>query len=129
MTIDSIAHALTMYVHAPLGGVALIAGGIALAVKKGNSVHLKAGRVFYYAMLLSALAAFAISVMPEHENPFLFCIGLFSSYFLISGLRSLKLKQEKVNDVLPWMWNWFLPGILGSVYISYWTRKVSPKKA
>ena len=213
MTTESIAHALTMYVHAPLGGVALIAGGVALAVKKGNPVHLKAGKVFYFAMLLSALAAFVISVMPEHENPFLFCIGLFSSYFLISGLRSLKLKHEKVNvladlvlawailgtgavmilfplilyakinivlgvfglvaiafgvrdfrllrhpeklrpaylrlhlgkmtggyiaavsaflvvnDVLPWLWNWFLPGILGSVYISYWTRKVSPKKA
>lgn len=213
MTIESVAHALTIYVHAPLGGLALLAGGVALATKKGAPVHLKSGKLFYYSMLISALAAFAISVMPGHENPFLFCIGLFSSYFLVSGLRSLKLKHEKVNvladlvlawailgtgivmiffpiilyskinivlsvfgvvaiafgirdfrllrnpealrpaylklhlgkmtggyiaavsaflvvnDVLPWLWNWFLPGLLGSVYISFWIRKVSPKKA
>lgn len=28
-----------------------------------------------------------------------------------------------VNDVLPSMLNWFLPGIIGGIYIAYWIKK------
>ena len=163
-------------------------------------------------MLISAIAAFIISVLPKHENPFLFSIGLFSSYFLISGLRSLQYKQREfelkidkiiaylialtgfsmilypivlysqlniiltvfgivgivfgfrdlklfrdkerlkkswlklhlgkmtggyisavsaffvVNQILPGIWNWFVPGIIGSMYITYWMMKQNKKK-
>ena len=34
-----------------------------------------------------------------------------------------------VNELLPYYLNWLLPTILGSIYISYWTRKMKPKKA
>ena len=151
-------------------------------------------------------------VLPKHENPFLFSIGLFSSYFLISGLRSLQYKQREfelkidkiiaylialtgfsmilypivlfsqlniiltvfgivgivfgfrdlklfrdkerlkkswlklhlgkmtggyisavsaffvVNQILPGIWNWFVPGIIGSMYITYWMIKQNKKK-
>lgn len=207
-----IAQILIFYIHAPLGFIALLTGGIALIVKKGGKVHKRMGRVFYYSMLTSAIAAFVISVLPNHTSPFLFSIGLFSSYFLISGLRSLfykrpsfslqydkliaylilitgigmilypvvlyqklniilavfgivgvgfgfrdlkMLKQEEetrknwlplhvgkmtggyiaacsaffvVNEILPGIWNWFVPGIIGSVYISYWMSKLNKAK-
>jgi hypothetical protein len=30
-----------------------------------------------------------------------------------------------VNQVLPGIWNWFVPGIIGGVYISYWMIKLN----
>ncbi len=212
MEIERIAEILIYFIHAPLGGIALLAGGISLIAKKGNNVHKKSGRVFFFSMLFSAISAFIISVLPNHESPFLFSIGLFSTYFLISGLRSLKFKQKEfqlktdkiiaylitltgismilypvllfsklniiltvfgvvgivfglrdlklfkdikrlkknwlklhlgkmtggyiaavsaffvVNQILPGIWNWFAPGILGSGYITYWMIKLNKKK-
>ncbi|MEO1254337.1 MAG: hypothetical protein AAFY41_05560 [Bacteroidota bacterium] len=147
--------------------------------------------------------------MPNHENYFLFSIGVFSSYFLISGYRSLNFKLEEpnlvvdksmaiiivfvglamilypalftgklniiltvfgfvgvtfgmrdlmllkdhkklkekwirlhlgkitggyisavtaffvVNQILPGIWNWFVPSIIGSAYITYWMIKTN----
>ncbi|MDC3132630.1 DUF2306 domain-containing protein [Flavobacteriaceae bacterium] len=212
MEIEKIAEILIYYIHAPLGGIALLTGGISLMVKKGNNVHKKSGKIFFFSMLFSAISAFIISVLPNHESPFLFSIGLFSSYFLISGLRSLKFKQKEfqiktdriiaylitltgiamilypvllfsklniiltvfgvvgivfgsrdlklfkdikrlkknwlklhlgkmtggyiaavsaffvVNQILPGIWNWFIPGIIGSGYITYWMIKINKKK-
>ncbi len=200
------------YIHVPLGGIALLTGGIPLLAKKGNNVHKKSGKIFFFSMLLSAISAFIISVLPNHESPFLFSIGLFSTYFLISGLRSLKFKQKElqlktdkiiayfitltgivmilypmvlysklniiltvfgvvgivfglrdlklfkdskklkkswlklhlgkmtggyisavsaffvVNQILPGILNWFVPGIIGSGYITYWMIKQNKKK-
>ena len=211
MEIEKIAQILIYYIHAPMGGIALLAGGIALISRKGNSVHKKAGRVFYYAMLISALTAFIISVMPNHESPFLFSVGIFSTYFLLGGYRSLKFKNKNhnmlldkliaiimvitglvmiiypvildkkidivllvfglvgvifgirdirlfqnkkmlrekwlklhigkmtggyiasvtaffvVNQFLPYLLNWLLPGVIGSIYITYWIRKINRK--
>jgi uncharacterized membrane protein len=207
-----IAEILIYYIHAPLGGIALLTGGIALIVKKGNRLHKKSGKVFFYSMILSANAALIISILPNHESPFLFSIGVFSSYFLLTGLRSLNykhkgvsLKTDKiiaylilitgicmilypiilysklniiltvfgvvglvfgikdlrlfkdrnrlrkswlklhlgkmiggyiaavtaffvVNQVLPGIWNWFVPGIIGGLYITYWMIKMNKKK-
>jgi len=195
-------------VHAINGGIALVSGALALASKKGSSFHKKSGLVFYCSMLAAAVLALIIAVMPGHENPFLFSIGLFSSYFLITGLRSLKYRQPDysltvdkvlallliltglfmifyplvldnqfnvvllvfgiagiisgfrdyvrlrkgdavrshwlplhlgkmtggyiaavtaffvVNKVLPGVWNWFAPSVVGSVFIAYWIRRV-----
>lgn len=212
METDQIAKFLIYFVHAPLGGVALLAGGVALIAKKGFRVHKKSGIIFFYSLLISGIAAFIISLLPNHESPFLFAVGIFSTYFLLGGYRSLKFKQKDVNlvpdkiiafviiaagllmilypiilerklnivllvfgivgigfgvrdlklfkdrkqvrkkwlklhigkmtggyiasvsaffvvnQILPGLWNWFLPGIIGSIYISFWIRKISGKK-
>lgn len=212
MEIEKIAEILIYYIHAPLGGIALLTGGIALIVKKGNNIHKKFGKIFFFSMLFSAISAFIISMLPNHKNPFLFSIGLFSTYFLISGLRSLKFKNNEfqlntdkaiayfitltgiamilypiflfsklniiltvfgiigivsglrdlklfkdiqqlkknwlklhlgkmtggyiaavsaffvVNQILPGIWNWFVPGIVGGGYITYWMTKLNKKK-
>ena len=204
----NLADILIQFVHVPLGGLALLAGAVSLIAQKGGKAHKRAGKVFFYAMLISAIAAMAISLLPGHESPFLFAIGVFSSYFIISGYRSLQFKKieavsitdkliaygilltgllmvlypivlysklniiltvfgivgfvfgvrdlrmyrhvEKlrqnwltlhlgkitggyiaavsaffvVNQILPGIWNWFAPSIIGSVYIAYWIRKV-----
>ncbi|MBS7231422.1 DUF2306 domain-containing protein [Flavobacterium psychroterrae] len=88
---------ILIYFHAIFGGIALLSGLISLIVKKGNKVHKKSGKLFYYSMLLSALTALIIATLPKHESPFLFSIGIFSSYFTIMGYRSLRFKNEDLN--------------------------------
>jgi uncharacterized membrane protein len=211
MEIEKLAEILIYYIHAPLGGIALLTGGVSLIAKKGSNIHKKFGKIFFFSMLFSAISAFIISVLPNHESPFLFSIGLFSTYFLVSGLRSLKFKQKEfelktdkiiaylmtltgilmisypiilysklniiltvfglvgivfglrdlklfqdiqrikknwlklhlgkmtggyiaavsaffvVNQILPGIWNWFVPGIIGSAYITYWMIKMNKK--
>lgn len=82
-----------IYTHAILGSIAFIAGFVALITKKGNTAHKKSGIIFYYTMLFAALSALVIAVLPKHENAFLFTIGIFSSYFIISGYRALQFKK------------------------------------
>jgi hypothetical protein len=34
-----------------------------------------------------------------------------------------------VNQILPGIWNWFVPGIIGGGYITYWMMRLNKKKA
>ncbi len=209
MDLEKLAQVLLYGVHIPLGVFSLLSGAVALLSKKGSRLHKKSGIIFFYSMLISALSSLIIAVLPNHVSPFLFSVGLFSSYFLISGYRSLKFKRINdvnlhidklnsivliitsigmifyyvithqeikpvlvvfgmvgilfgvrdlilfrnpnqlqknwlklhlgkmtggyiaavsaffvVNQILPNLWNWFAPGIVGGVYISYWMRKL-----
>ncbi|MFT6726795.1 MAG: putative membrane protein [Litorivivens sp.] len=212
MDTESISKILIV-VHAATGGLALLAGLLALIFKKGSTKHKRTGIIFYYSMLLSAVIALFVACMPNHESVFLFLIGLFSSYFILTGYRAVRfklanpnLKIDKiiaygmlitalgmilypiiilgklnivlgvfglvggafaindlrkfkdlvvlkknwikmhlgkmlggyisattafvvVNNVFPSFYGWFIPGVIGTFYIVYWQRKVSPKKA
>lgn len=84
---------LFIYIHAAAGGVALMSGLGAILFKKGSRNHKRSGRIFYYAMWLSAGIALIVAVLPGHENLFLFTIGLFSLYFLVMGKRAILYKM------------------------------------
>lgn len=88
---------LLIYSHALFGGIALLSGLISLIVKKGKNTHKKSGKLFYYCMLLSALTALIIASLPQHKSPFLFAVGIFSSYFIITGYRALRFKNKNIN--------------------------------
>jgi len=83
-----------IYGHAFLGFIALCSGFISLIVIKGGPVHRKSGKVFYYSMLCSTSAAILIATLPGHESPPLFSIGIFSTYFLLTGYRALRFKNQ-----------------------------------
>lgn len=89
---------ILIYIHAAFGGIALAAGFISLLSKKGSSVHKKSGLVFFYSMMLSVLLSMLVAVLPDHKSPFLFAIGIFSLYFVLTGKRALKFKR-KTPDV------------------------------
>ena len=86
-------------VHAVSGSLGLLAGLIALIVKKGGLIHRRFGLLFYYSMLGATASALIISVSPNHESIFLFVVGIFSSYFVMSGDRALRFKSEIPNYV------------------------------
>lgn len=105
MELERIAQGIIFF-HAFSGGVALLSGGLALSSKKGKKLHKTSGKVFFYAMLLSALSALIVAVFPDHENPFLFVIGLFSTYLILTGYRALVYEKRgvslKVDQVISW---------------------------
>lgn len=84
-------------IHAGFGAIALVAGFISMIAKKGFQVHKKSGLIFYYAMLISTIIAMVIAFLPNHESPFLFAVGIFSMYFILTGKRALKFKQINPN--------------------------------
>ncbi|MGK0386342.1 MAG: putative membrane protein [Patiriisocius sp.] len=201
-----------IYIHAGFGGLALLFGTLAIVCKKGSKRHKVSGKYFFYSMTTSAVIALIIASIPDHYSPFLFSIGVFSLYFLITGYRALRFKKKVdrvlidiianivmlviaicmvlvpvimygalnivllvfgllgilatlntfqllikkdrlkerwlrmhlgnmmggyiaavsafavVNQILPGVYNWFIPGIIGGVYIYYWMRKIRLSK-
>lgn len=88
---------ILIYIHAAFGGIALLAGLVSLIAKKGNRLHKKSGIVFFYSMMASGIIALFVAVLPNHENPFLFSVGIFSLYFVLTGYRALRFKLKNPN--------------------------------
>jgi uncharacterized membrane protein len=107
-----------IYAHALLGGIALLSGMVSIVSKKGKIVHKKSGKLFFYSMLFSAVTALIIAILPKHESPFLFSIGLFSSYFILTGYRALKYKSENLKLTIDKLisWSMIFTGIIMILY-------------
>lgn len=77
-----------------MGGIGLITGMISIFVKKGGINHKKAGKIFSYSMVISSLISLVVARMPNHENMFLFLIGIFTIYLILAGNRALTFKSK-----------------------------------
>ena len=88
---------ILIFIHASLGGIALTSGLISLIAKKGKKIHKKSGLIFFYSMILCGVSAMIIAVLPNHESPFLFAVGIFSLYFVLTGNRALNFKNKNPN--------------------------------
>ena len=85
---------ILIYIHAGFGGIALCAGLVSIIAKKGKNIHRKSGLIFFYSMMLSGIIAMIVAVLPNHESPFLFAVGIFSLYFVLTGNRALNFKRK-----------------------------------
>ncbi len=85
---------ILIYIHAFLGGLGLVSGLVGIVVKKGEPIHKKSGKTFSYSIAISALISVFIARMPNHENLFLFLIGIFTIYLVLAGNRALTLKDQ-----------------------------------
>lgn len=98
---------LFILVHASFGGIALLSGLFAIFSKKGGKLHKRSGLVFYYTMLASTLSSLVIACLPNHESAFLFSVGIFSTYFLLTGKRALNYAKTNFNPfwdkVIAWV--------------------------
>lgn len=88
---------ILIYIHAAFGGFALLAGLVSMIAKKGKNIHRKSGLIFFYSMVCSGVIAMIVAVLPNHESPFLFAVGIFSLYFVLSGNRALNFKRKNPN--------------------------------
>lgn len=110
-----------LIVHIVSGGVALLSGAAAALARKGLRVHIIAGRIFVYSMLISAISALILSNI--RPNPFLFGIGLFTLYLIMSGWvvvwKTPLAKRQKYGKIIG------LFGMLSAVYLAYQALQIS----
>ena len=72
-----------LWIHVAAGSVALLAGWTALAVRKGGRPHLKAGTIFFFAMLVMAGTGAVIAASrPERGTA---VIGVFTCYLVATS--------------------------------------------
>lgn len=90
---------ILIYIHAFFGGIGLITGIGSIVVKKGGKLHKRMGKLFSIGMITSSLISLLICWMPKHQNIFLFLIGLFTIYLVISGNRALSFKTKPKADL------------------------------
>ncbi|MBS1573119.1 MAG: hypothetical protein JST62_12040 [Bacteroidetes bacterium] len=87
-----------IYIHAFFGGLGLITGIISILAKKGRLNHKRAGKIFSYSIIISSLVSLFVARMPNHENLFLFLIGIFTIYLVLAGNRALTLRFKNEAD-------------------------------
>lgn len=85
---------ILIYIHAFFGGIGLITGIGSMIVKKGKTLHKRMGKLFSIGMLTSSILSLIVCCFPNHHNIFLFLIGLFTIYLVISGNRALAFKNK-----------------------------------
>lgn len=85
--------------HIVAGMVSLVAGLLALLLRKGKGPHAKAGTVFFWAML--TVCGSATSIYFIRGNVFLLLIGLFSFYMVFTGWRSVQIRRLQSPSLLP----------------------------
>ncbi|KIA98379.1 hypothetical protein OA93_09680 [Flavobacterium sp. KMS] len=90
---------ILIYIHAFFGGIGLITGIGSVIVKKGKPLHRKMGKLFSIGMLTSSILSLIVCCFPKHHNIFLFLIGLFTIYLVISGNRALTFKNKAKADL------------------------------
>lgn len=88
---------ILIYIHAAFGGFALLAGSVSIIAKKGRNIHKKSGLIFFYSMIISGIIAMIVAILPNHESPFLFAVGIFSLYFVLTGNRALNFNRKNPN--------------------------------
>jgi uncharacterized membrane protein len=91
---------ILLTIHIITGGIALFVGSIILFTKKGNETHQKLGKVYFSALLTSSLVSLLMAIL--HGNIFLFIVGIFTTYMLLSGTRYLKIKSISDVNIADW---------------------------
>jgi hypothetical protein len=87
--------------HIAGGSVAMIAGTVALALRKGGRRHVVAGNIFFVAMLVMAGigAVVAPFLLTAQGNPKLFdsIAGFFTCYLVVTGWLTVRRKAGTIG--------------------------------
>ena len=89
-----------IYIHAFFGTIALLSGLGSMLFQKGSKNHKKSGKMFSISMIISSVLSLPIAWMPNHKNMFLFLIGIFTIYLVLSGNRILLFKNKSKANLL-----------------------------
>jgi uncharacterized membrane protein len=82
-------------VHVGAGMAGLLAGTVALAVRKGGRLHRRAGNVFFVAMLImSAFAAWLAFLVSQRGNAL---GGMFTFYLVATGWATVRRRAGHVG--------------------------------
>lgn len=86
---------ITLIIHVLAGMNSLVSGFIAIVTKKGQLIHKRAGRIYFYGMIIAAVTALFISIVKGLD--FFIMIAIFSFYLSYTGYRFVLLKQQKLK--------------------------------
>ncbi len=87
--------------HIAGGSIGLLTGSIVMMLKKGDKNHVRLGNIYFYSLLLSAIVSFPMSYL--HSNWFLFIVGVFTSYMLLTGKSYLDKRTSAEVKVTDWI--------------------------
>ena len=87
---------LVLILHVVAGTIALFAGIVAMASRKGARTHRMAGAVFFASMLAMAVLADYLAVAMPTQIPNLF-IGTFTIYLVATGWLTVRRKERSAG--------------------------------
>jgi hypothetical protein len=82
-----------LILHIAGGAISLFTGFIVMLLKKGSKIHTRIGTIYFYSLLLAAIVSFPMSYL--HSSIFLFIVGVFTTYMLLTGKSYL---SKNLND-------------------------------
>lgn len=82
-------HTILLYLHIALGAVALLLYWLPIMVKKGSKLHISAGNIFYYIMLLVSGSGVVLSLLGLADPVAIYAAGK-------------QLTSEQVQRMLVW---------------------------
>lgn len=85
-----------LVLHIAGGSIGLVSGTINLIRKKGDKLHKMIGTIFYYGMLITGTTSLLLAAI--HPNHFLFIIGVFTLYLVVTGQRYLAKSRKGSID-------------------------------
>lgn len=92
-------HTIALVLHVASGSLALFAGTVILAMRKGGILHRRFGFAFFLALVVVSFSAFVMaSIRP---NSFLFMVGVFTLYQGLSGYRAVRHRS-----LVPGWWDY-----------------------
>ncbi len=112
-----------LILHIVAGFTALLSGGISFSAPKGKRLHKRTGIIYTIAMLGVGITSLLMCVL--RYSPFLFVIGVFSTYMTLTGYRSLQYHKRNTAPNLFLDWSLLLVTfILAGSFTSYmlWTE-------
>jgi len=86
---------IILILHVICGFTALVVGLIPMLSKKGKTLHINTGKVYFWAMFGVFLTSSTMFLFKPQQLLFLFLIGIFSFYQTLSGSRIIKYKELK----------------------------------
>jgi uncharacterized membrane protein len=116
-------------VHIVAGGVALVAGFVALYTRKGGTRHRKSGMVFVYAMIAMALLGSVIAAF-FRPNPGNVVAGLLTAYLVATALTTVRTQGpwSRHLDAILMMWGWAV-GLTAATFAFQASASATGKKA
>lgn len=132
----------------------VVSGYRALTYKKVNT-SIKIDKTISIAMLVTGILMIALPpIISQSINLVLLAFGVTGILFAMRDLKLYKNRERLkkgwlklhlgkmlggyisattafvvVNNFFPGVYNWFIPGIIGAIYITYWMRKIDKKTA
>ena len=99
--------------HILAGAIALISAALAMGAQKGKTIHVNAGKTYFWGMVVIFLTAIPMAVLTN--NIFLFLVAIFSFYLAFAGRR---FAQNRAG--IPGTIDWIAVGLMLLSGISMW---------